>query len=152
MWVGMIIVPCWHAFIVAVLIYVIICLQILNVKLSKMKEVQLDKCGGLKKNYSMKYNQELIECIETRQKIFDFANEISSLNSLSLFLDVVLFSILICALLFQASISALGVELYIIFCYILTMITILWMYYWHSNEITYYVSELFIVLSSFILD
>lgn len=34
-----------------------------------------------------------------------------------------------------------GIQLAIIFFYILTMTTILWMYYHHANEITFYVSQ-----------
>ena len=135
----MIVVPCWHAFIVAIMIYAIMNLQILNVKLSKLKEVESNKSSGLE-NINLKYNHELIDCIELRQKIMDFVKEVSSLNSLSLFLDFILFSILICALLFQASVTEFGFEINIIFCYIITMLIILWMYYWHSNEIQYYVS------------
>ncbi|XP_070501006.1 odorant receptor 56a-like [Chironomus tepperi] len=127
--VGMLIVPCWHSFIVSMMGYVIINLKILNFKLSEMNLKNLP-------------NIELIKCVEHRERLVCFIRELSSLISSSLFLDFIIFSLLLCMLLFQASQVGDGIQLGIIACYIITMTTILWMYYYHSNEITYYTDQL----------
>lgn len=46
---------------------------------------------------------ELVECINEREKLRNFVDELSSLISSSLFMDFIVFSALLCALLFQAS-------------------------------------------------
>lgn len=84
--VGMLIVPCWHVFIVSIMVFMIVKLKILN--------HQLCEIDG---------DEQLIKCINEREKIFGIARELSSLISSSLFLDFLVFSVLLCALLFQAS-------------------------------------------------
>jgi gustatory receptor len=84
--VGMLIVPCWHAFIVSMMVFVIVELKILNQKLSKVDN-----------------EAQLVECIEKREKLFKSVGELSSLNSSSVFLDFLVFSVLLCTLLFQAT-------------------------------------------------
>lgn len=91
--VGMLIVPCWHSFIVCMMGYVIINLKILNYKLSSMREVDDEKFR----------NFELIKCVDHRERLVCFIRELSSLISSSLFLDFIIFSLLLCMLLFQAS-------------------------------------------------
>ena len=91
--VGMLIVPCWHSFIVSMMGYVIINLKILNYKLSSMREFDNKKIR----------NVELIKCVDHREKLVCFISELSSLISSSLFLDFIIFSLLLCMLLFQAS-------------------------------------------------
>ena len=86
--IGMLIVPCWHSFIVSIMVFVIMKLRILNHKLS-----EIDKST----------TALLSECLTEREKLLSFVNELSSLESSSLFLDFLVFSVLLCALLFQAS-------------------------------------------------
>ncbi|KAL7020154.1 hypothetical protein ACKWTF_011387 [Chironomus riparius] len=130
--IGMLIVPCWHSFIVSMMGYVIINLKILNYKLSNMREIDIIKFR----------NVELIKCVDHRERLVCFIRELSSLISSSLFLDFIIFSLLLCMLLFQASQVGDEIQLCIIACYIITMTTILWMYYYHSNEITYFTDQL----------
>lgn len=85
---GMLIVPCWHSFIVAIEIFVIAKLKVLSLDLSRL---------------GVDAHAELARCVDERQKLSDFVKELSALVSGSLFLDFVVFSGLICALLFQAS-------------------------------------------------
>lgn len=84
--VGMLIVPCWHAFIVSMMVFVITKLQILNHKLAETKD-----------------ESHLVKCVDEREKLFGIVRELSSLISSSVFLDFLVFSVLLCALLFQAS-------------------------------------------------
>lgn len=91
--IGMLIVPCWHSFIVSIMGYVIISLKILNYELSGIKEVFVEKF----------HNVELVKCVDHRDRLAAFIKELSSLISSSLFLDFIIFSLLLCMLLFQAS-------------------------------------------------
>ena len=132
----------WHAFIVSMMVFVITKLKILNHKLAETEN-----------------ESQLVKCIDEREKLFGTVHELSSLISSSVFLDFLVFSVLLCTLLFQATqvniqakcetwisnrlrlqVEDDVVQLAIIFFYILTMTTILWMYYHHANEITFYVS------------
>lgn len=81
----------------------------------------------------------LIECLTKQKEIVMFLKRLNELINGSLFTDFIIFSVLLCALLFSGSHSGVSVKLAINICYIVTMIGILWMYYWHSNEISYYV-------------
>jgi gustatory receptor len=92
--IGMLIVPCWHAFIVSIMVYVIIELKILNHKLANMREVCIPEQNP---------NIQLVKCVNDRERLLCFVKELSSLISSSLFLDFIIFSILLCMLLFQAS-------------------------------------------------
>lgn len=86
--IGMVIVPCWHSFIVSIMVFVIIKLKLLNHDL---------------KNIDGNCDVQLAKCVSERAKVFDFVNELSSLISSSIFLDFITFAILLCALLFQAT-------------------------------------------------
>lgn len=93
--IGMIIVPCWHSFIVSIMVFVIIKLKLLNLELSEIVEVaKTGKHSG---------NVELVKCVNERQQMVDFVAELSSLISPALFFDFIIFSVLLCALLFQAT-------------------------------------------------
>lgn len=85
--IGMLIVPCWHSFIVSIMVFVIMKLQILNHELTKIGESS---------------DTTLTKCVQERQKLFSFITELKSLISSSIFLDFIVFSVLLCALLFQA--------------------------------------------------
>jgi hypothetical protein len=91
--IGMLIVPCWHSFVVSIMLYVIINLKILNHELSGVREVFVPQF----------YNVQLVKCVNDRERLFEFVRELSSLISSSLFLDFIIFSLLLCMLLFQAS-------------------------------------------------
>lgn len=91
--IGMLIVPCWHAFIVALHVYVIMNLKVLNRELSNVQEVFINKF----------HNIHLVKCVNDRERIFNFVRELMSLISSSLFLDFIIFSLLLCMLLFQSA-------------------------------------------------
>lgn len=91
---GMLIVPCWHSFIVSLMVFVIIKLKVLSHKVSAI---------GAASNDERDTKAELVECINEREKLRNFVDELSSLISSSLFMDFIVFSALLCALLFQAS-------------------------------------------------
>lgn len=89
MTIGMLIVPCWHSFIVSFMVFAIMRLKIVNHKLTEIGE-KPENC-------------QLVTCLNEREKLVAFIVELSSLISSSLFLDFILFSSLLCALLFQAT-------------------------------------------------
>lgn len=91
--VGMLIVPCWHSFIVAIHVFLIMSLKILNHELSNAREVFVTRY----------FNIQLVKCINDRERIFNFVQELMSLISSSLFLDFIIFSLLLCMLLLQAA-------------------------------------------------
>lgn len=95
--IGMLIVPCWHSFIVSIMIFVIMKLKVLNHKLSGLKEDD---------------DKVLMACINERKKLFNFVQELVSLISSSIFLDFIVFSVLLCALLFQATRVSLAIKLF----------------------------------------
>jgi hypothetical protein len=82
-------VPCQHVFIVGIMIYIITALKILIHKLENLKENE--------------GNVELVDCLKRQLHIKELAKELEDLMSHSLFLDFVIFSVLLCALLFQIS-------------------------------------------------
>lgn len=90
---GMLIVPCWHSFIVSIMGYVIIHLKILNYQLSGIEESPVEESR----------HSELSRCVNCRDRLACYIRELSSLISSSLFLDFIIFSVLLCMLLFQAS-------------------------------------------------
>lgn len=124
MWLGMIIVPGQHVFIMGIMVYFIAVLKILSHRLEHLI--------GTK---------NLNDITVKHRRLQNLARELESLITNAMFLDFVVFSALLCALLFQISQSHLGVETFIHFFYILTMVSILLMYYWHANEIVFYVSN-----------
>jgi odorant receptor len=84
--VGMLIVPCWHLFIVSLMLFIITDLKVLNQQLTEVEE-----------------ESQLVKCIEKREKLVETVRELSSLINSSVFLDFLVFSVLLCALLFQTT-------------------------------------------------
>jgi hypothetical protein len=74
------------------MVIVITKLKILQHQLSKLEMVD-----------NIEPRDEFIKCVKDRIEIYNFIRELESLIKSSLFLDFVVFSVLICALLFQAS-------------------------------------------------
>lgn len=96
MWLGQIIVPCWHTFIAGLMIYSICNLKLLNYKLKNYgKFVDKDDENGAV--------EVLKSIIERHKKVVRFVRELIDLNGWALFLDFVIFSALLCALLFQTA-------------------------------------------------
>lgn len=137
MWVGMLIVPCWHAFMVALMIYAIMNLNLLKHKLQHFGDY-------INKENASQMNEEayqfVAKCIDKQNLIREYVQQLEALISRSVFLDFVVYSILICALLYQASTTDSNVILFINICYLLTMSMVLWLYHWHANEIGIHVS------------
>lgn len=90
--VGMLIVPCYHLFIVSVMLIVIAKLKILN---SQLSELSFDDGRDPRKTF--------ITFLRQRTEAREFLKELESLVAPSMCLDFFVFSVLICALLFEAS-------------------------------------------------
>lgn len=86
MWLGMIIVPGQHVFVAGIMIFCVTALKILTQDLQELQSVA-----------------DIVRAVERHRKIKRFVRELESLITHALFLDFVVFSVLLCALLFQTS-------------------------------------------------
>lgn len=134
MWVGMLIVPCWHAFVAALMVYVILELKLLKNRLTNFKDY-LPRDHTEEDVYVF-----LVQCVKKQSSLKRYVFEIVGLIGRSVFLDFVIYSALICALLYHASTTTSSVMVFITICYIGTMSMILWMYHWHADLISVNVS------------
>lgn len=119
MWLGIIFVPCWHLFIVTLMIYCISYLKILNYRLENFEDylmhdlpkgtqIKMEQVRKLQlTNNVVEYDKKAVELFKKymreHQSILTYIKELSGLISVSVFVDFIIFSILLCALLFQTS-------------------------------------------------
>lgn len=113
MYVGQLIVPCWHVFMVSLMVYTRMALMILNYKLAHLEQYTV---SGLRSGRKMRETKDpeeercairkelIIECIRQQHKIYDFTRELEALTRGAVFMDFVVFTVLLCALLFEASV------------------------------------------------
>ncbi|XP_320874.4 odorant receptor 56a isoform X1 [Anopheles gambiae] len=136
MYVGQLIVPSWHMFMVTLMIYGRTECSVLNHRLCFLERYHT---AGKDDPTAPVNNAErrslMIDCIKRQASLVSFTRELEQLTRAAVFLDFVVFSVLLCALLFEASMTPSGVQVFIDVCYITTMTTILFLYYWHANEI-----------------
>ncbi|XP_029717479.2 odorant receptor 56a-like [Aedes albopictus] len=151
MYVGQLIVPCWHVFMVSLMLYARTSLMILNYKLANLEMYAVSGMRSGRKLKLVKDPEEercnerkelIVECIQQQHKIFEYTRELEALTRGAMFMDFVVFSVLLCALLFEASSTDSFVQIFIDICYIMTMTAILFLYYWHANEIHYHANLL----------
>ncbi|XP_063698119.1 odorant receptor 56a-like [Culicoides brevitarsis] len=158
MWLGIIIVSSWHTFILSLMCYCIAFLKILNHRMENFDEyvlnllpfkevIEIKKARNVNflKNfvvYDTKADEIFEEIIKKHQKLLKFIKKLSKLMAIYVFIDFIIFSGLICALLYETSTTDEEVQKVLGVCYIVTMSVILWIHYWHANEISYYNSEL----------
>nr|AIO10893.1 odorant receptor 125 [Culex quinquefasciatus] len=151
MYVGQLIVPCWRVFIVSLMVYVRAALTILNHKLrhldgyvaSGMRSGRLIRELKDPEEERLNARRELIiECVQRQRKLHEYTGELESLIQGPVFVDFIVFSVLLCALLFEASVTDSAVQVFIDVCYIMTMTAILFLYYWHANEIQHQSDQL----------
>ncbi|KFB52312.1 AGAP011631-PA-like protein [Anopheles sinensis] len=143
MYVGQLIVPSWHMFMVTLMIYGRIECNVLNHRvrsLARYHKVHAAERIQIKSNsFDPVDNPErrtlIIDCVKRQSNLVAFTRELEQLTRAAVFLDFVVFSVLLCALLLEASITTSVVQIFIDICYITTMTTILFLYYWHANEI-----------------
>uniref|UniRef100_A0A182KBL9 Odorant receptor n=1 Tax=Anopheles christyi TaxID=43041 RepID=A0A182KBL9_9DIPT len=142
MYVGQLIVPSWHMFMVTLMIYGRTECSVLNHRLCFLDRYHHQNAepnvNGNDDTRSVNNGQRrtlIIDCIKRQASLVSFVRELEQLTRAAVFLDFVVFSILLCALLFEASMTPSGVQVFIDVCYITTMTTILFLYYWHANEI-----------------
>lgn len=119
MWLGIIIVSSWHTFILALLCYCIAMLQMLNYRFEHIDEYVMEALPvkvreAVEKSRKFRilepvaeYDEKAIEVFEgfmkTHQKVLSFVKELSHLIGIYVFADFIIYSALICALLFQTS-------------------------------------------------
>ncbi|XP_053659918.1 odorant receptor 56a-like [Anopheles marshallii] len=141
MYVGQLIVPSWHMFMVTLMIYGRIECSVLNHRLCfldryhKPEQENKPKASVLDQVDNDERRSLIIDCIKRQANLVAFTRELEQLTRAAVFLDFVVFSVLLCALLFEASMTTSGVQVFIDICYITTMTVILFLYYWHANEI-----------------
>ncbi|XP_050092422.1 odorant receptor 56a [Anopheles aquasalis] len=140
MYIGQLIVPTWHMFMVTLMVYGRAECRLLNHRLRNLclyhapvlaseKGVPPDRVNNPERR------SLIIDCIQRQSALVAFTKELEQLTRAAVFLDFVVFSVLLCALLFEASMTTSGVQIFIDICYITTMTAILFLYYWHANEI-----------------
>ncbi|XP_062536956.1 odorant receptor 56a-like [Armigeres subalbatus] len=140
MYVGQLIVPCWHVFMVSLMMYAKASLMSLNLKLTRLDHYEISEMqsGCQKKGCQHSLRRQLIvECVQQQHQVYKFIGELEKLTRGAVFMDFVVFSVLLCALLFEASSTNSAVQIFIDICYIMTMTAILFLYHWHANEIHY---------------
>ncbi|XP_055547613.1 odorant receptor 56a-like [Wyeomyia smithii] len=137
MYVGQLIVPCWHVFMVSLMIYVRMALMVLNHRLENMRGSSLKELSNMDEKRQILLKDGIVECIQMQRELYEYARELEALLKGAVFMDFVVFSVLLCALLFEASVTNSTVQVFIDICYITTMTAILFLYYWHANEIHY---------------
>ncbi|XP_058116774.1 odorant receptor 56a [Anopheles ziemanni] len=150
MYVGQLIVPSWHMFIVTLMIYGRIECNVLNhrvrslARYHKVHEAEgiPTKSGSFDPVDNPERRALIIDCVKRQSKLVAFTRELEQLTRAAVFLDFVVFSVLLCALLLEASITTSVVQMFIDICYITTMTTILFLYYWHANEINVCANQL----------
>ncbi|XP_035898901.1 odorant receptor 56a-like [Anopheles stephensi] len=140
MYVGQLIVPSWHMFMVTLMIYGRTECSVLNHRLCFLDRYHklgqnTPKPSGPDSVDNTERRTLIIDCIKRQANLVAFTRELEQLTRAAVFLDFVVFSVLLCALLFEASMTTSGVQVFIDVCYITTMTTILFLYYWHANEI-----------------
>ncbi|XP_050080677.1 odorant receptor 56a-like [Anopheles maculipalpis] len=140
MYVGQLIVPSWHMFMVTLMIYGRTECSVLNHRLCFLDRYHKPGQNTPKTSVPDRVDNEerrtlMIDCIKRQANLVAFTRELEQLTRAAVFLDFVVFSILLCALLFEASMTTSGVQVFIDVCYITTMTAILFLYYWHANEI-----------------
>lgn len=113
MYVGQLIVPCWHVFMVSLMVYVRTSLMVLNYKLAHIDEYV---ASGMRSGRKMQVIKDpieesfatrrelIIECIQQQRMVYNYTIELEDLIKSAVFMDFVVFSVLLCALLFEASV------------------------------------------------
>uniref|UniRef100_A0AAG5DMZ4 Odorant receptor n=1 Tax=Anopheles atroparvus TaxID=41427 RepID=A0AAG5DMZ4_ANOAO len=148
MYVGQLIVPSWHMFMVTLMIYGRIECSVLNHRLRTLDRYHKvhapvePTTNSLDSVDNTERRALIIDCVKRQSNLVAFTRELEQLTRAAVFLDFVVFSVLLCALLLEASITTSGVQIFIDICYITTMTTILFLYYWHANEINVCANEL----------
>ncbi|XP_058811505.1 odorant receptor 56a [Topomyia yanbarensis] len=152
MYLGQLIVTSWLLFIISLMVYLRTVLMVLNHKLSHLESYEVSELRSARPLRKIRADSDearcelraelLVECVQQQRKIYDYTRELESLTRSAVFLDFATFSILICALLFEASYTESAVQVFIDICYIMTMIAFLFVYYWHANEISHHANLL----------
>lgn len=127
----------WHYFMSTLPMFEVLNLKLLNHRLRNMLdyirgETKVDRCRQA--------NAFLIECVERHINIKRNIDELQSLSGKFLFLDFIFYSIQLCFLLFQITSSPDLFLLIFSINFITTKIMILFLYYYHANEIIVHVS------------
>uniref|UniRef100_A0A336MV92 Odorant receptor n=1 Tax=Culicoides sonorensis TaxID=179676 RepID=A0A336MV92_CULSO len=158
MWLGIIIVSSWHTFVLSLMVYCIAMLQILNYRFEHFDDYVMESLPEKVQQvvwntrkfrivdnvaeYDVKAVEIFEEFMEEHRRILRYVRELSHLIGIYVFADFIIYSALICALLFQTSETSDEIQKIIGIFYIVTMIVILWIHYWHANEISVHNSEL----------
>lgn len=112
MWMGMIIVPSWHTLMVALMTNAIIGLRQLNAQLRQPLALEQEAATAtatrsieqrLRPSADARMYAHLRDCMEKLQRVRSNVKDLEALMRPFIFLDFMVFSVLLCALLFQAS-------------------------------------------------
>ncbi|KAL9915283.1 odorant receptor 56a [Glossina fuscipes] len=142
---GITTIPCWHTFITCLMKYIVLKFQIINKRLKEMDisklspnfSLQLDMIDNLNENDLNYWRLKMCEfCVKEQTKIKWFANEIQALIRIPVFLDFIIFSVLICFLFYALTTdNPSKMDYFFMLIYLFVMASILWLYHWHATLI-----------------
>ena len=136
-YVGSVALPSMHALMSVMTTFVVMNLRLLNHQLEHLHDYVTEK-GVLERN-AQAYNL-LVGHIKTHRHIKEYVDRIQKLGGKFLFIDFVLYSVQLCFMLYQlVTVKDVAMLLFTI-NYVSTLVAILWLYYYHGNEIIYHVS------------
>nr|AOE48091.1 putative odorant receptor OR25 [Scaeva pyrastri] len=101
-----------------------------------LKNIQMQ----LRNLYSLNQSEEqmyhdLIACISYHARIMRFVEDLNSLVTYILFAEFMIYSVILCALLFCLNIIESVMQKIAVVMYIMTMLYVLFTYYWQANEL-----------------
>lgn len=108
MWMGMIIVPSWNTLMVALMANAIIALQQLNGQLQQplaynKGDTVARSTKQRRVSADVRMYAHLCDCVKKLHRVRSTVKDLEALMRPFIFLDFMMFSVLLCALLFQAS-------------------------------------------------
>ena len=135
--VGSRIVAHMHGLLSVMTTFVVMNLRLLNHKLEHLHDYVTER-DVLKRNEQA--NQLLVHNIQRHLYIKSYVDKLQDMGGKFLFFDFIIYSTLLCFMLYQiVTAEDIAIKIFNI-NYGLTLVTILWLYYYHGNEITYQVS------------
>ncbi|XP_017836731.1 odorant receptor 56a [Drosophila busckii] len=136
-------IPLWHTFVSCLMKYVTFKQQLLNRRVRQMNVQRLTsrRIKPAELNY---WRLKLCATfVEEQQQIRSFVHQIQQLICVPVMADFIIFSVLMCFLLFALMMGMPSkIDYFFIFIYLFVMAGILWLYHWHATLIVECQNEL----------
>lgn len=135
----------WHTFIICLMAYIVLKIKIINYRLtnirSKSNLIYFKRSIAEFSEEEKTYFELMKICINDQWNVRKFVKELEKLISFPVFMDFMIFTIIICFLLYNLTEAKFAVDFIFMLLFLFTVSGILWIYYYHANEISFY-SEL----------